>query len=132
MDELTKEHVEACVKTQSFLSWFRLWLWLWLEERRLHRQQPHHKWTPQFPPWTRLLRWAHAWLTRPFRALARYRYAKLSLEARTAAEDAWLVATLKTLRGLPPKTEHLVLCSLHEDRLEILESDFVRFLQGVQ
>lgn len=104
MDDKTVKEVEAMLakereemlRQQSLVSWLRAWLWLMLVEKKSARQwhgpATRHAHAP-------LLARLRVWFSRPFRAWAAYRYAKLDEEVRERIEDAWLTRTLNILKG---------------------------------
>jgi hypothetical protein len=103
MDEKMQKEVEAMlaeerekmVKQQSLVSWLRAWFWLMLVEKK--NAGGWYKPTARrirTPFWARL----RSWFSRPFRAWAVYRWAKLDRELQEKLEDDWLNRTLKVLR----------------------------------
>jgi hypothetical protein len=114
MDEKTQKEVETMlaeereklVKQQSLVSWLRAWFWLVLVEKKRAVAETAHRgynMRPQKRTWRARL---YAWLSRPFRAWAVYKYAKLDRGAKEKAEDAWLAKTVDILQGGPVYRRH--------------------------
>jgi hypothetical protein len=147
--EKNKEQVASELKQQALTSWFRTWLWLYLEEKRARlnvQQPPQRRWQPtpmRGSVLTRFGRWLRTTITRPVRAWKLYRYAHLPQAKREDIEDAWLTKTLEMLRGEwnkgprhpMPTAFNIDVGDSVEEALEKQaqsreESDFVRYLQG--
>jgi hypothetical protein len=103
LEMMLAEEREKLVKQQSLVSWLRVWFWLVLVEKKRAVAETAHRGYNMKRTWRARL---YAWLSRPFRAWAVYKYATLDRRAKEKAEDAWLAKTVDILQGGPVYRRH--------------------------